>query len=140
MNKTIELLKTNLEELNKNKNTLEYEIKSIENILHKATYDETRILNEVLKNNLIDIIELIHKGGLKCSSVYNGETIWNDTVYKISDGCYFINIVAKDGTIKLDYTNIDNDGGGKKLHEKAKELLSIHIIPYCEKNKDKYKK
>ena len=107
--------------------------------LKEELFKETRLLNQVLKNNLIDIIEMIHKRGLKCSSVSNAETIWHDTVYKISDGNYFVNIVAQDRTIVMNTDGIDNDGGGKNLYTTVSYLIDFDIIPYCEKNKNKYR-
>ena len=103
--------------------------------LRDEIFKETNLLNQVLKNNLIEIIQLIHKRNLKCSSVNNAETIWHDTVYTISDGAYFVDIMAKDGTIVMNYNCKANDGGGKKLCEKVHDLLDFDIIPYCERKK-----
>ena len=116
----------------------EYELKAIEDNLNNELNKETRLLDQVLKHNLIEIINMIHKRGLKCFSVNNAETIWDDTIYKVSDGNYFANIIAKDGKIVKDLSNINNDGGGKRLYEKVEDLLIFDIIPFCEKEKIKY--
>ena len=139
MNPIIELL---LEEKEKEERKLreqQHVVKTLEEALRSEIYKETRLLNEVLKNNLIAIIELIHKCGLKCSSVQNAETIWHDTVYKVSDGRYFVNIRAKDGRIVTDYDGIDNDGGGESLAKAVDLLISHSIIPFCDKEKVKYR-
>lgn len=140
MNTVISNLYQQKEGIDKKLKELNYELKSIEDCLHNELYKETRALNEVLKNNLIEIINMIHKIGLKCSSVYNAETMWNDTVYKVSDGGYFANIIAKNGKIVRDLTDINNDGGGKKLYEKVEVLIDCHITPFCNKEKYKYYK
>lgn len=115
----------------------QYVVKTLEESLHTEIYKETRLLNKVFKNNLIEIIEIIHKNNLKCSSVQNAETIWNDTVYKISDGNYCANIRAKNGKIISDYEGIDNDGGGRQLAHDVK-LLTSTLERFCDKEKIKY--
>lgn len=117
---------------------IKYEINNTDGCLNEAIFKETELMNEVLKNNLIDIINMIHKRNLKCSSVENAETIWHDTVYRVSDGCYFADIIAKNGTIEMDLSRIDNDGGGKGLYGIVDSLIKFDIIPYCEKHKEKY--
>jgi hypothetical protein len=113
-------------------------VKTLEESLRTEIYKETRLLNEVLKNNLIQIIEMIHKNGLKCSSVQNAETIWHDTVYKVSDGNYFVNICAKDGKIVADYEGINNDGGGKRLAHDVDLLINPTLTMFCDREKSKY--
>ena len=139
MNNVIELLQKQKKEQEDQLKKLQFEMNNTNDCLKEELFKETRLLNQVLKNNLIDIIEMIHKRGLKCSSVSNAETIWHDTVYKISDGNYFVNIVAQDGTIVMNADGIDNDGGGKNLYSTVSYLIDFDIIPYCEKNKDKYR-
>lgn len=90
-----------------------------EKCLKNAIFEETELMNQVLKNSLIDIIQMIHKRNLKCSEVKYAETIWNDTVYRVSDGFYFADIIAKDGTIVIDLSRINNDGGGKELYKRG---------------------
>lgn len=109
-----------------------------EKCLNNAIFEETELMNQVLKNNLIDIIQMIHKRNLKCSEVRYAETIWNDTLYRVSDGFYFADIIAKDGTIVMDLSHVNNDGGGEKLYKQVEELICYDIIPYCERNKEKY--
>ena len=138
MNSTIKTLLKQKKELEDKLKKLEFEIHNTDRCLSKEIFNETELFNKVLKNNLVDIIQMIHKNGLKCSSVRNAETIWHDTVYKVSDGTYFINILAKDGTVGTNLDGIDNDGGGKSLYEKVDALIKFDIIPYCEKNKLKY--
>lgn len=137
MNKMITKLKEDLEKETKVLKEQQYIVKTIEDNLHDEIYKETKLLNKVLKNNLIKIIEIIHKEGLVCSSIFNVETIWNDTIYKVSDGNYFVNIIAKDGKITTDYNGIDNDGGGKHLKEKA-NLLVYSLNLFADKEKLKY--
>ena len=62
---------------------IKYEINNTDGCLNEAIFKETELMNEVLKNNLIDIINMIHKRNLKCSSVENAETIWHDTFYRV---------------------------------------------------------
>lgn len=138
MNNTIELLLKQQKEQEEQLKKLQFEMNNTKDCLHKEMFKETQLYNEVLKNNLIDIIQMIHKRGLKCSSVSNAETIWHDTVYKISDGTYFVNVLAKNGTIATNLDGIDNDGCGKSLYEKVETLIRFDIIPYCEQNKLKY--
>jgi hypothetical protein len=138
MNLVIETLTKQKEELDSKIKELKYDLNSIEESLSEEIFKETYSLNEVMKHNLIEIIELIHKAGLKCSSVHNTETIWHDAVYRVSDGNYFADIVAKDGKIIMDLTNINNDGGGKALYEKVKRLVQYDINPFCNKEKIKF--
>lgn len=138
MNKTIEMLiqqKNEQEEIIKQMN---FELSQILDSLRSELVKETILLNKVLKNNLMDIINMIHKRKLLCSSVKNAETIWNDAIYQVSDGCYFANVIAKDGTIKMDLTNIDNDGGGENLYKTVDNLIQFDILPFCEQEKVKY--
>lgn len=137
MNKTIKILLETKEKEEKKLKEQQYVVKTLEESLHNEIFKETRLLNEVLKNNLVKIIEMVHKSGLKCSSVYNAETIWNDTVYKISDGNYFVNIRAKDGKLVTDYEGIDNDGGGKRLAHDTDLLIST-LTMFCDNEKSKY--
>mgnify|MGYP004644945713 CR=1 FL=1 len=139
MNNVIEVLKKQKEEQKKQLSHLKFEFDNTVDCLQEELFKETALYNQVLKNNLIDIIRMIHESGLKCSSVSNAETIWHDTVYKISDGCYFVNIVAKDGTITMNTDGIDNDGSIDKLYERVEYLINAYLIPYCEKNKNKYR-
>lgn len=118
---------------------IQFELSTLENSLHDEIYKETRMLNKVLKHSLIEIINMIHKRGLKCSDVSNAETIWHDTVYTVSDGNYHAKIVAKNGNIAMDLTNTGNDGGGKSLYKEVQNLLDYDIIPFCEKEKTKYR-
>lgn len=140
MNTLISNLYLQKEDIEKKLKELNYELKSTEDCLLNELYKETRALNEVLKNNLIEIINMIHKADLKCSSVKNAETIWNDTVYRVSDGNYFADILAKDGKIIMDLTNINNDGGGENLYRKVEILIDYNITPFCNKEKFKYYK
>lgn len=64
--------------------------------------------------------------------------MWGTTTYKLSDGTYFANIIAKDGTVTIDYSGINNDGGGRTLDEKTKDLIVYKIIPFCEMKKNEY--
>ena len=50
------------------------------------------------------------------------------------------NIIAKDGTVTIDYSGINNDGGGRTLDEKVKDLIMYKIIPFCEMKKNEYMK
>lgn len=135
MNKIIMDLES--QKLNKGKElkNIQYELNIIEENLNKSINKETKLLNNVLKNNLIEIIEIIHKSGLKCNSVYNAETYRHDTIYRISDGHYFVDIKAKDGTIVKDLSNINNDVAKPKFYKDVENLLFLHIIPYCENKK-----
>lgn len=140
MNKTIEMLIQQKNEQEEKIKQISFELSQISDSLRGELFKETTLLNKVLKHNLIDIIDMIHKRKLLCSSVKNAETMWNDTVYKVSDGCYFANIIAKDGTIKMDLTNIDNDGGGENLYKTVDNLIKFDILPFCETEKANYKK
>ena len=135
MNNVIECLMKQKEDQEKQLQVIQHDINVTNKCLRDEIFKETNLLNKVLKNNLIEIIQLIHKRNLKCSSVNNAETIWHDTVYTISDGAYFVDIMAKDGTIVMNYNCKANDGGGKKLCEKVHDLLDFDIIPYCERKK-----
>ena len=137
MNKVIKMLLETKEKEEKKLKEQQYVVKTLEESLQNEIFKETRLLNEVLKNNLVKIIEMIHKDGLKCSSVQNAETIWHDTVYKISDGNYFVNIRAKDGKIVSDYEGINNDGGGKRLAHDV-DLLIHTLTMFCDNEKSKY--
>lgn len=139
MNNVIELLQKQNKEQEEQLKKLQFEMSNTNDCLREELFKETHLFNQVLKYNLIDIIEMIHKRGLKCSSVSNAETILHDTVYKVSDGSYFVNILAQDGTIVMSLDGIDNDGGGNNLYATVSYLIDFDIIPYCEKNKDKYR-
>lgn len=138
MNQVIRLLLEEKEKEEKKLKEQKYVVDVLDKTIRDEIYKETRLLNQVLKNNLILIIEMIHKSGLKCSCVENTETIWNDTVYTVSDGSYFVNICAKDGEISTNYNGIDNDGGGKNLANDVHTLIHNSIIPFCNKEKHKY--
>jgi hypothetical protein len=140
MNNVIELLLKQKKEQEEKLKKLQFEMNNTQDSLHEEIFKETQLINQVLKNNLIDIVNMIHKVGLKCSSVSNAETIWHNTVYKVSDGSYFVNIVAKNGTVGTNLDGIDNDGGGKELYKQVDILLRSCLIPYCEKKKADYKK
>lgn len=119
---------------------LQHELNNINKCLSEEKYKETYLINEVLKHNVIEIINMIHEHNLKCSAVYDAEIIWGNTIYKVSDGTYFANIIAKDGTVTIDYSGINNDGGGRTLDEKTKDLIVYKIIPFCEMKKKEYEK
>lgn len=138
MNDVIEVLLKEKEDQERKLATLNYKIRNLEECISKEMFKETQLLNKVLKYNIVDIIEMIHKRKLKCAAIRNAETIWGDTVYKVSDGTYFANIIAKDGTIVMDLSDIDNDGGGQCLYNSVKILINNDIIPYCRQNKEKY--
>jgi hypothetical protein len=138
MNKTIKTLLKQKKELEAKLNTLEFEIRNTDRCLQEEIYKETQLYDKVLKNNLIDIIQMIHKRGLKCSSVSNAETEFLNTVYKVSDGTYYRNICAQNGTIVANSDGIDNDGGGASLYKKVDTLIEFNLITYCEENKLKY--
>ena len=140
MNKAIELLLEQKEKYNKEIKHLQFELNENENLLHKALFEETCLLDEVLKHNVIDVINMIHKYNLKCSSMKSVETMWGDAEYTISDGRYFIKIVAENGTIAMNTKGIYNDGCDEDLKRKVNILIKNAIIPYCELNKHKYKK
>ena len=138
-----DIIKVLLEQKNKKEieiKDLQHELNSINNCIDEEIRKETNLINEVLKHNVIDIINMIHKHGLKCSAICNAETIWGNTVYKVSDGTYYANIMAKDGTITIDYSGINNDDGGHTLNEKTKDLIVHKIIPFCEAKKIEYEK
>lgn len=118
---------------------LQYELDDITKCLSDEIHKETNLINEVLKHNVIEVINMIHEQNLKCSAICNTETIWGITKYKVSDGTYYANIMAKDGTVTIDYSGIDNDGGGRELDTKIKDLLMYKIIPFCETKKNEYK-
>lgn len=118
---------------------LQYELDDITKCLSDEIHKETNLINEVLKHNVIEIINMIHEQNLKCSAVYDAETMWGIATYKVSDGTYFANIIAKDGTVTIDYSGINNDGGGRTLDEKTKDLIMYKIIPFCEMKKNEYR-
>jgi hypothetical protein len=139
MNNVIEVLleqKTKKEIEAKN---LQYELDNINKCLSEELHKETNLINKVLKHNIIEIINMIHEQDLKCSAIHNAETIWGITKYKVSDGTYYANIIAKDGTVTIDYSEINNDGGGRTLNEKTKDLIMNKIIPFCEMKKNEYR-
>ena len=138
MNSIIRKLQESKLKQEENVREAEHELLIIERGLRDEICKETKLLNDVLKYNMIEIINYIHKRGLKCSSIKNAETIWNDTVYRVSDGNYFADIMAKDGEIVMDLTNIDNDGGGKMLYEIVKKVIEYDISPFCDKEKARY--
>ena len=90
------------------------------------------------QNYLIDIINMIHKRDLLCSSIINSESTYGKTIYKISDGFYDVSILANNGTIEMNFGNIDNDGDGENLYKTVKDLIEFDIIPFCNKNKLNY--
>ena len=117
---------------------LQHELNTINNCIDDEMHKETRLINEVLKHNVIEIINMIHEYDLKCSAIDNTETMWGNTTYKVSDGTYFVNIIAKDGTVTLDYSGIDNDGGGRTFTTRTKDLIAYKILPFCEAKKNEY--
>lgn len=119
---------------------LHHELNNINNCIDEEIRKETNLINEVLKHNVIDIINMIHEHQLKCSAICNAETIWGITQYKVSDGTYYANIIAKDGTVVIDYSGINNDGCGHSLDLKTRELITDKIIPFCEAKKIEYEK
>ena len=119
---------------------LQSELDNINECLSDELRKETNLINKVLKYNIIEIINMIHEQNLKCSAVYDAETIWGITKYRVSDGTYFANIIAKDGTVAIDYSGINNDGCGHTLDTKTKDLIVHKIIPFCEMKKNKYRK
>ncbi|GEM_PF-6656991 len=132
-----ELQKSKLKQEEKVK-MCEYELAVVKKGLIEEIHKETELLNKVLKYNMIEIINYIHKRGLKCSSIQNAETIWHDTVYRVSDDFYFADIIAKDGEIAMDLTHINNGGAGTGLYKIVKNLIDYDISPFCEKEKVKY--
>lgn len=118
---------------------LQRELANINKCLSDAIHEETNLINAVLKHNVIEIINMIHEQNLKCSAVYDAETMWGIATYEVSDGTYFANIIAKDGTVTIDYSGINNDGGGRTLDEKTKDLIVYKIIPFCEMKKNEYR-
>ena len=66
MNSVIELLQKQKKEQEDQLKKLQFEMNNTNDCLKEELFKETRLLNQVLKNNLIDIIEMIHKRGLKC--------------------------------------------------------------------------
>ena len=119
---------------------LEHELNNINKCIDEEIRKETNLMNEVLKHNVIDIINMIHEYRLKCSAIHDIETIWGVATYKVSDGTYFVNIIAKNGTVDVDYSGINNDGCGHSLDLKVKELITNKIIPFCEAKKIEYEK
>lgn len=139
MNNMIEVLleqKTKKEIEAKN---LQHELNNINDCLSDEIRKETNLINEVLKHNMIEIINMIHEQNLKCSAIYDAETMWGIATYRVSDGAYFANIIAKDGTVAIDYSGINNDGCGTFLDEKTKDLIVHKIIPFCEMKKNEYR-
>ena len=117
---------------------LQHELNTINKCIDDEMHKETNLINEVLKHNIIEIINMIHEYDLKCSAINNTETMWGNTTYKISDSTYFVNIIAKDGTVALDYSGTDNEGGGRTLNARAKDLIAYKILPFCEAKKNEY--
>ena len=117
---------------------LQHELNNINECIDEEMHKETNLINEVLKHNVIDIINMIHEHQLKCSAICNAETVWGTTTYKVSDGTYYANIIAKDGTVTIDYSGIDNDGCGRTLDTKTKDLIMYKILPFCEIKKNEY--
>ena len=118
---------------------LRHELNTINKCIEDEMYKETKLINEVLKYNVIEIINMIHEYNLKCAAIINTETMWGNTTYKVSDGTYFANIIAKNGTVTIDYSGTGNDGGGRTLDEKTKDLIAYKIIPFCEMKKNEYR-
>ena len=65
MNNVIELLQKQKKEQEEQLKKLQFEMNNTNDCLQKELFKETQLLNKVLKNNIIDIIEMIHKKGLK---------------------------------------------------------------------------
>lgn len=138
MNEIIRVLQKSKSEKESDIKSLQFELNQINNSLDNELYSETRLYDKVLKNNVITIIDMIHKSGLKCAAISNTESLYGDALYKVTDGCYFANITANNGSIEINYNGIDNDGGGKKLHEVVKDLVGHKIVPLCEEKKLDY--
>lgn len=138
MNEIILSLKAKKEVKENELKRINCDLYQINQSLNQELYKETRLFDKILKNNLVDIINMIHKRNLKCSAVSCTETIYGNAIYRISDGNYNIDIKAENGTVVTDLTNIDNDGGGTKLYKNVEILLQFDIIPYCENKKIEY--
>lgn len=117
---------------------VQHELDTIIRCICDEMHKETNLINKVLKHNVIEIINMIHECDLKCSAINNTETIWGNTTYKVSDGTYFVNIIAKEGAVSIDYSGIDNNGGGRFLAKRIKDLIAYKILPFCEAKKNEY--
>ena len=140
MNNTINMLLEQKSKKEVEMKHLEYELNNINKCIDEEIRKETNLINEVLKHNVINIINMIHEYQLKCSAICNTETIWGNATYKVSDGTYVANIVAKNGTVDIDYSGINNDGCGRSLDLKVRELITYKILPFCEAKKIEYEK
>lgn len=97
---------------------------------------ESFMLNEVLRNNMIDILKMIEACGLKCVSICPNNKWIN---YKISMYPYYANITIEKGKIIWNTGGIDNDGAGSKLYEIVENLIEFDIKPYCEEHINNYR-
>jgi hypothetical protein len=137
MNDVIKMLLEKKDECDKKLKLVQYEMNRIERNLHEELFNETQLINNVLEDKMVDIISMINKNGLKVSSI---NEINGSIIYKVTySSCYHAKFKAKDGTIVVDMSGIDNDGVNEPVKKKVKELLRNHIIPYCEKHKKEVK-
>ena len=133
-----------LEKMKKEKEELiereKSELKNIKSHLGKEIFVEENLLNMILHDNLCEMVDIIHKGGLEFESIENDRS---HVVYRVrlkDSIAYRTNIKVKNGKIIVNDDGIDNYGCGKELHEKARYIVTHKIIPFCDNLKPKYDK
>ena len=133
MNGTITALQSAYAEKEKELRKVTFELETLSNTINTAIHDETRAINNVLKNHMPEIVNIIHKHGLMCTSIKGIEHYSGDAIYTLQMHCYKVNLKAENGTIMLSF-DFDNDGGGKRLGEIAK-LVVADVKMFCEEHK-----